>query len=555
MEICWRLTADCKLIAGRILHCLFAWESQELFGGLLQSADMRLFKEKAGLVLFMSVAVSLIYFGTLHATLFPATPMPMTVLDGAIPFVPLFVIPYFSFYLLILMSILFMDNRRDLHDAVFGFGIIVVVSGIAFLFWPTAVTAVYPSPLLNGLLALDGPRNACPSLHASLSIYCALVAQRGMRSAAARFGLWAWALLVVASALLIKRHVAIDVAAGVALGWIVYSAIFRPIEKVASDSEPVIETLRIRKHLIEDAPGEVMALTKPNLRERAREGAVFVGLAVLGFLISSKAISVASGTMLAVGIAITAVALNTFPLLMHEGMHGTLLPRRRWNWIVSVLLGSVFLMSFSAYRVLHIRHHRYLGDPRDPDDYHNYSRSRLVVWSLHFVRLAVGPLLYLAMIPVLALKYGSAIQRKLICCEYAILLLVYAALLRAFTLRTLLVVWIAPLLLVGLFTAIRGFTQHGITDATDPYLASRTMLPHPLIAFFLLNENYHLEHHLFPEVPSYHLHALHQLIWPKIPRAVSGKSYLAFLARFFRATPHMDETPIGLVHPGEQRGV
>jgi fatty acid desaturase/membrane-associated phospholipid phosphatase len=513
---------------------------------------MKLAKEKAGLVVLIGIAVTLIYFGTLHATLFPATPMPTTALDSAIPFAPTFVISYFSFFVLILMPIFFIEDRRELHDAVFGFGIIVVVSGIAFLFWPTAVTANYSSPLLKGLLALDGPKNACPSMHGSLSIYCALCMQRHLRTAAARIGLWAWALLIMASALLIKRHVAIDMAAGAGLGWMVYLAFFRPIEKEAADSKPVVETLRIRKRLIEEAPGEVTKLTKPNLRERAREGAVFVGLALLGFLISAKAISVASSAMLAVGIAISAVALNTFPLLMHEGMHGTLLPNRRWNWIVSVWLGSVFLMSFTAYRVLHIRHHRYLGDPRDPDDYHNYSRSRLVVWSLHFVRLAVGPLLYLVMIPVLALKYGSQMQRRLICCEYAILLLIYSALLQAFTLRALLLVWIAPLLLVGLFTAIRGFTQHGITDATDPYLASRTMLPHPLIAFFLLNENYHLEHHLFPEVPSYHLHALHQLIWPKIPRAVSGKSYLAFLARFFRATPRMDETPIGLVHPGDQ---
>jgi fatty acid desaturase len=114
------------------------------------------------------------------------------------------------------------------------------------------------------------------------------------------------------------------------------------------------------------------------------------------------------------------------------------------------------------------------------------------------------------------------------------------------------VVWFVPLLLMGALTAIRGFTQHGITEASDPYLASRTMLPSPMVAFFLLNENYHLEHHLFPEVPSYHLPALHELIWPKLPRAVSGTSYLAFLAAFLRATPRMDETPIGRVTPGER---
>jgi len=112
-----------------------------------------------------------------------------------------------------------------------------------------------------------------------------------------------------------------------------------------------------------------------------------------------------------------------------------------------------------------------------------------------------------------------------------------------------LVAWFIPLLIVGTMTAIRGFTQHGITDAADPYIASRTILPNPVVGFFLLHENYHLEHHLFPEIPSYHLPKLHQLVWRKLPRAVSGRSYLGFLVRFLQATPRMDESPIGLEYP------
>jgi fatty acid desaturase len=72
------------------------------------------------------------------------------------------------------------------------------------------------------------------------------------------------------------------------------------------------------------------------------------------------------------------------------------------------------------------------------------------------------------------------------------------------------------------------------------------------VGFFLLHENYHLEHHLFPEVPSYHLPRLHRLIWLRLPRVVSGRSYLGFLARFLRATPRLDETPIGLESPAEK---
>ena len=51
---------------------------------------------------------------------------------------------------------------------------------------------------------------------------------------------------------------------------------------------------------------------------------------------------------------------------------------------------------------------------------------------------------------------------------------------------------------------------------------------------------------LFPEVPSYHLPRLHALAWARLPRAVSGRGYLQFLARFLRATARLEETPIGL---------
>jgi fatty acid desaturase/membrane-associated phospholipid phosphatase len=510
---------------------------------------MNLMREKVGLFVLLSVTVTLLYFGIEHSRLFDAALIPVTPLDRVIPFVSAFIVLYISFFLLILIPLLVVGDPQELRDVAFGFGLIVVVSSVAFLFWPTMISTTAANRMT--LLALDTERNACPSLHASLALYCALCAQRRIKTGIAQCGLWIWTVLVMASTLLIKRHVAIDIAAGAALGLVVYIVLFRPVPVERSDSQPVLETLRIRNRLAREV-SDFTAMMRHDSHKRAAEFAIFVTLAATGFCLSIWARSLASIPMLAVGIVVTAVALNTFPLLMHEGMHGVLFPNRRSNWIVSVLLGSTFLMSFSSYRVLHIRHHRYLGDPRDPDDYHNYSRTQLMVWFLHFVRLTFGPILYVFLIPLLALKYGSSAQRKLICVEYTILISIYSALLRMFPVQELFLVWFVPLVLMGMFTAIRGFTQHGITEASDPYLASRTMLPNPVIAFFLLNENYHLEHHLFPEIPSYHLPRLHRLVWPKLPRAVSGQSYLAFLAAFLRATPRMDETPIGLVNPGER---
>jgi len=500
----------------------------------------------------MNSIMTALYFGTLHVPRFVPLVLTPTAVDAAIPFVPLFVVPYLSFFLLILFPLLVISDGQELWDVAFGFGMIVATSSLTFLFWPTAIPFSDVHPLTRGVVAMDLDGNAFPSLHASLALYCALCARRRLQTTLARYGLFLWTSLVVASSLFIKRQLAVDIAGGALLGWATYAALLRPYRAEAPDSEPVVETLRIRRHLTREASNDFAAFTRYDGRKRAAELVAFVALAVAGLSVSIYARSVASTSMLIAGILVTAVALNTFPLLMHEGMHGVLFANRRWNWMASVLLGSTFIMSFSAYRVLHLRHHRYLGDPRDPDDYHNYSRSRPMVWCLHFVRLTFGPLLYVCLIPVLALKHGSFAQRKLICIEYMLLASIYSVLLKTFVYRDLFVVWFVPLLVMGALTAIRGFTQHGITEASDPYLASRTMLPSPMVAFFLLNENYHLEHHLFPEVPSYHLPALHELIWPKLPRAVSGTSYLAFLAAFLRATPRMDETPIGMVNPGDR---
>ena len=203
-------------------------------------------------------------------------------------------------------------------------------------------------------------------------------------------------------------------------------------------------------------------------------------------------------------------------------------------------------MSFTAYQVLHARHHDYLGDPRDPDDYYNYTQRRSFVWALHFVRLLIGTPLYLFLIPVLAWKFGNREQRGRILAEYALLFVLWGAVGIAVPWALLWQVWCLPLLCVGLLVSLRGFTQHGITDARDPYLASRTIVPHPLVELCLLGENYHLAHHLFPEVPSYHLRRLHRLIQTHLPRAVIGRSYIGFLLAFLAAVPKLDEAPIGL---------
>jgi fatty acid desaturase/membrane-associated phospholipid phosphatase len=508
---------------------------------------------KTALFLGLGLWLTVPFFAVQYYPLFPAAAMPVTFLDEWIPTAQSAVCLYVSLYIQITLPLLLSRDSRELRHMCFGFGWIVLVSHSLFLFWPTAIPALLAGvsitdPLLRLVEKIETSRSACPSLHASLAVYCALCTARLLASGRSRnrlrIGLWIWTVLILASTLLSKQHVFLDIAAGAALGGLAYAALFRARPEEPSASPALEATLQARHQLACRLGAQLDGLSSQDWRRRAGELALFTGLCAAGMYFAPR-----GGLLTAAGIGLAALGLNAFVLLMHEGMHDCLFRGRLANQLGSVLLGATFLMSFSAYRVLHTRHHNYLGEARDPDDYRNYTGRRTLLWMLHFVRLACGSLLYLALIPMLALKYGSHAERRRILTEYAFMLVVYSVTLRLVPASLLLTAWWIPLLIAGNLTSIRGFAQHGVTDAADPYIASRTILPHPIVEFFVLHENYHLEHHLFPEVPSYHLPRLHGLVWPKLPRAVSGSGYMQFLGRFFRATARLDASPIGLERP------
>ncbi len=313
---------------------------------------------------------------------------------------------------------------------------------------------------------------------------------------------------------------------------------------------PVISShVEARRMMMQGFETELTGLRHLDLGERLREMLFFLALWVVSIAVNYVGYQNAAG-YLHVGFRIvgtigTAIAINTFILFLHEGMHNTLFASRFWNRWISAMLGWVFCISFTAYKVMHTRHHNYLGDPRDPDDYQNYLKNKPLLWAMHYGRLILGPYLYIFVIPVLALRYGSPLERRHVIEEYIALISVYVVAALVIPANLLLYMWFLPLVITAHMTAVRGLTQHGITNAQDPFIASRSIQANRIVAFFLLNENFHLEHHLFPEIPSYNLAEVHKLIWPRLPRVVTGTSYLAFLFKFFVATLKMDERPIG----------
>jgi fatty acid desaturase len=305
----------------------------------------------------------------------------------------------------------------------------------------------------------------------------------------------------------------------------------------------------VRARISVGLEGELESLRRLRAAPRLLELACVMGGYALGVWLIAAGLERAGASrwlMQVAGTCAAALALNACVLLMHEGMHGVLFASRAWNRRIAALCGVPLLMSFSAYRVLHLLHHRHLGAEGDPDEYRNYTGSRARVWALQYVRLTVGCYLYLFLIPRLAWRSGTLIDRRRLVAEYLLIAAVFGALLALVPAQIVLWCWFVPVACVAFLTSARGLTQHGLTDPEDPLLASRSLYPSRIVSTLLLNENLHLEHHLFPEVPSYHLPVLSRAIDARLPRRCAGRSYLGFLLRFALQSLRFDERPVGV---------
>lgn len=244
----------------------------------------------------------------------------------------------------------------------------------------------------------------------------------------------------------------------------------------------------------------------------------FVGLYALG---ASVAVFMASHDTwdllprLLVGIPaifLAAASLHGISLFTHEAVHSVLGKSRIFNDVLGALCAWPVLQNFSAYKVLHLRHHKFLGVEGDPDHYANYSSWTWMIFIMNWLRLLIGYPVYIVMIPILGFRQGRPRDRFWIVVEsLAVCALGVAVYLSPLPTTVILYGWVLPMILINSFVNVRGMSQHTLLPhPEDPVLGSRTILSNPITRYFMCNENYHLEHHLYPRVPWYHLPALHR---------------------------------------------
>lgn len=237
-------------------------------------------------------------------------------------------------------------------------------------------------------------------------------------------------------------------------------------------------------------------------------------------------------------------ALHACGILMHEAVHGNFFRHPALDRWSAFLLGAPVCVSGSAYRVTHLLHHRHTRGAEDPDEFTNYVQGRRGLSVLFYAWGVVGLLIFLAHVPATALRRGTRADRVAVLTEYALLVALYGVVAliaaRRGATEVLVRAWLIPMAVAAAIVNVRGWAEHMLTQPGHPLTQTRTVTSNAVVRFLMCNLNYHLEHHLFPGMPWYHLPKAHALLAEDYRRAgafVYG-SYLAFLWDAVRAGVH-----------------
>ena len=210
------------------------------------------------------------------------------------------------------------------------------------------------------------------------------------------------------------------------------------------------------------------------------------------------------------------VLIYRLTIVLHDCAHMTLFRTRKWNRICGRFVGFMLGSEFDEFTRLHFLHHKAYGAPIDPQgrDYLGLraaSRGR-ILW--HLIRPLFGWNLFKlkSFTPDQDVAPGSPRPRRkdgamvrFVAGTLAVQVLIAAAATLGGTVWWTVLLYPAAAATVALFLSqLRGFCEHVVPAGADEEAFVRTHLPNLFdrTFFYALNFNYHVEHHLYPAVPS-----------------------------------------------------
>jgi fatty acid desaturase len=258
------------------------------------------------------------------------------------------------------------------------------------------------------------------------------------------------------------------------------------------------------------------------MRKSSGRGAVKVGI-YLGSIACLSLVYVSSSSVLAhcfVVVAMGFVFAHGLEL-QHEALHQNLFKRPILNRIFGVLLGIPMLVSYTHYKSYHFHHHVAVGSD-DDEEIVEYSlrslrapvRLMLRAWNVTRVPRFLGVLLgmFRGQFPA---RVKKAEHGRLFW-EYVLITAILSLAACGSVIwgtEAIVVLWLAPWLLVAepMHFLIELPEHLGCNRKTASILHNTRSYRTSFFWGYLSNyNNYHIEHHLWPGVPSHRLRHLHR---------------------------------------------
>jgi beta-carotene hydroxylase len=208
-----------------------------------------------------------------------------------------------------------------------------------------------------------------------------------------------------------------------------------------------------------------------------------------------------------VATAIAVICLYCFYTVSHEAVHGNAHPDLRINVWMGRIAAAIEGMSFPLFRIIHLQHHAFTNDPvRDPDFViGRQPRWLLPVWTA--VRLTHDNSF------MFSRGLWDGRRRQLL--EHLATLTVQAAVVAGAAVagyfQIVLWGWLAPVAIAGALLELSVAWAVHYPHVSQHPLENTRNFSGRLLGVLMLNQNYHLVHHLWPRIT-----------WFRYPRAAAA---------------------------------
>lgn len=209
--------------------------------------------------------------------------------------------------------------------------------------------------------------------------------------------------------------------------------------------------------------------------------------------------------------------------LVHEAAHYRMFADRVWSdRVVNVFAGFAVGIHVDSYRRHHLQHHRHLNTTSDPDwqlhqtEFWRWPRAPHIA-ALPFAKILLGfhARKWLGVFALSPWSRFAALTRfeRFAFVAFASALVLLLSLTRTWWMFASL--WLLPMFtLTFALHYLRTIAEHIAVPGTHELNETRTVVSSPIERFLVapMGLNFHLEHHLFPGIPAYHLAAAHELL-------------------------------------------